>query len=285
MKLRPWWPVLALALLAGGCGYRLTAIERSRTDRSTTAWRAWDFPAYERLQFEASWNGVPAARFVMELVRDEAAGVDVVQVRGETIGVASFAFPYRSVGEATMPRGDPRGITAVSVGRARGKREEMEVRYDRALGVVGALRTRKGKTEEVSLADATSLDPITMIYALRRTPIVEGRPATFDVFPGDHLWRVTVMPFGTESIEVEAGAFEARKLVLRRDRLDREKKDVEAQTSEAWMSADEARVPLRMIANVPLGKLSVELVSRTVADAPPPDWKREFPDGRLPDDE
>jgi hypothetical protein len=277
--------LIVLALAFAGCSHQLTEIDASRRDRSSTAWRSWDFPTYEKLVYEATWNGVPAATFTIELVRDDVAGIDVIRGTGETIGLASVAFPFTAVAETTMPRGDPRGTDHVATADMRGKYEAVEMHYDRESGVVTALKTRKGRTDEISVADHGSVDPLSVLYALRRMRLSDGQPATLDVFPGDYLWRVTIVPLGKDTVEVEAGTFEARKLALRRDPIFRVKKNTDARISEAWVSDDEARVPLKMISNVTLGKLTIELVSREIGGAPPPEWKRDFPDDRLPVEE
>jgi hypothetical protein len=141
----------------------------------------------------------------------------------------------------------------------------MQTRY-------GALvhQTIRAKSREVRRRRRIAgpvLDPISALFALRSLPLRRAQELSFVVLAGNSLYRVELEVMGRERVYTKLGPRDALKLqgrgrrILDNGRPHPRKKKVRRVT--LWLSADAARIPLRLRGDTKLGPLQANLSSYT----------------------
>jgi hypothetical protein len=152
-----------------------------------------------------------------------------------------------------------------------------------------------GTTHKKKLPSTTTHDPLSALLRLRRLSGEPGAKVFFFALGGQRLWRTELGVTGHEVVTVPLGAIPALRLVGSSTRLsgsfatDTSRKP---RTFTVWISDDEYRVPLRVVAQTEYGEVRIDATSyqpgqpltasssdRTTA-AFPPGWPRTTPPSR-----
>ena len=221
----------------------------------------------ERLTYAFDWNGIPGARAWMGLkeeVKDGARWI-VLEYEGRTAVEIAWAWDYRVSGTAYL---DPQTLLpAVSTvtSTKKGKTKRSTTRFDRSAGVAETVTEKlyRGTSSTERVPFRQGLDLPTALLLMRTLELRAGESVTVEVLQSDKAYAVTLTAGAVETVSVRAGSFEAVPVDVR----------VEAQGSSGqgearseyravrvWLSA-QGHVPLKMEAQVTVGRVRAELVS------------------------
>lgn len=216
----------------------------------------------ERLVYNVAWSGIPAAgRLELEVMGKGAFfGREGFQLRTrvQTLNQAWALFgeidnqytsyidaasgqPHRLVKSIRQGRGQPRTADQLVIRNERGEAED-------ATG------------KRVSLAPET-YDLPALLTALRRQPLRESGRQRYHVLIEQQLIELDAEMIGRRQIVTPVGSFDAVGVRL----LPRQHTRYRA---TIWLSADENRTPLTIVATIPLGELRAELIGATLARLP-----------------
>ncbi len=251
-----------LALLVGG--ERIPPVPPSGLRLSDLHPSLRPFRPGERLAYAFDWNGIPGARAQMGLKEQVKDGIRwlLLQYEGQTADEIAWAWRYRVSGEAYL---DPQTLLpAVSiVTSTKGDRTKRSTtRFDRAAAmaetVTEKLYRNTRSTERQPFRHG--LDLPTALLFLRTLELRLGQSLVMEVLHRDGAYAVTLTPRGTETVQVKAGRFEAIVVDVRARSLGADEPWPQYQAVRIWISA-RGRVPLKMEALVPVGRVRAELVS------------------------
>lgn len=100
-------------------------------------------------------------------------------------------------------------------------------------------------------------DPVGLVYVLRVWDWSKSKEAAFPVYDGRKLYEVRAAAGPAGPVSVPAGNFTARPIALK---TFEQKKELTNIRFRIWLASDAARTPVLMEAELPFGKLRVELV-------------------------
>jgi hypothetical protein len=261
---RPRWPVLFVAgallatvdaMAAGEAAQRATSPPPAAKRE-----RAVPFAPGETLTYDVSWSS-----FV-------TAGTATIRVAEKKPSFASIAYYIVAEGRPTplvaklyslyykvdtlldayslLPQ---RG----SVYSEEGKRHRMKTTiFEHAKQRAGyqvETRTIVKKTIAIS---AVAQDPLGALFVLRSIPLKPGEKITMPICDGGVSYKILIEAGATESIKTGTGAIQAQRFSITPP------PDAGARTVLVWLSADAARVPVKMSAQLPVGAFVLTLSSR-----------------------
>jgi hypothetical protein len=114
-------------------------------------------------------------------------------------------------------------------------------------------RTIVKKTVAIS---AVAQDPLGALFVLRSIPLKTGEKMTMPICDGGVSYKILIEAGPTESIKTGTGAIQAQRFSITPP------PDTGARTLMVWLSADAARVPVRMSAQLAVGEFVLTLSSR-----------------------
>jgi hypothetical protein len=138
-------------------------------------------------------------------------------------------------------------------------KRRQRIKLDHDTGKATVVRQEEGKEERVSTYDVTAgaHDMAAATFALRNLPLGPGRVFELPVFTGRRSFTLKATVEGTESLATATG----RKDVYRvRVQTGFDGKFVAKRDIVAWMTADDAKVPVRVEADFVLGTLRADLL-------------------------
>lgn len=141
-------------------------------------------------------------------------------------------------------------------------RKRHKISTFRPNGVVDfEMRTASTARSQLKL-DPTAQDPLGAIYVLRALPLKPGlAPIVIPVTDSGKAYRMRVTVAGRESVRTGVGMLPALKLSL--VVTDATGRAADATDLALWLSDDARRLPLKMIAGLPVGSVQLTLASAT----------------------
>lgn len=217
----------------------------------------------ETLDYDLKWLKVTGgtARMTIAPVGDDAASFRITSIAKSSAGFSRF-FKVRDEIESTVARHDFSTVRYVKrLDEAGDKHDEVTVIED---GV--ATRTRK-KVKKVKVPRPI-MDPISVIYHLRRLDLTPGRVHDLELISDGKLYTVHAQAMRREKVETPMGVFDCIRVepkmvnsgVERQERL------------FIWYTADERRLPVRIRTELKVGAITAVLrnVSSGVTSTDPP---------------
>src|SRR5262245_45980464 len=119
-------------------------------------------------------------------------------------------------------------------------------------------------------------DLTSLAYALRLRPVTEGSKQKFSVLYGKELVDVEAEAAGRERVQTQAGTFNAIVVKLT------PKKKFTFSRARIWFSDDDRRLPVMIVASLPLGEARADLASVGVSFRPLPPLARIDPPKEKP---
>ena len=130
-----------------------------------------------------------------------------------------------------------------------------------AAGTVSMTRRRPGKPDHSDTLQrkVPVLDPLAFLTQVRMSPLTAS--ATYEVLDGRGLWVITMRPAVAEGGKRPSLRLQGRAVPIFWDgSRDGERKE---RPFTVWLSADEYRVPLRLVMPMGIGEVRADLVSVT----------------------
>ena len=225
----------------------------------------------ETLEYRANWMNIDVGTATMSV--EEGAtfeGKPAIHIFGKAKSSRTFSM-FFSIKDAAESWIDPEelfslGFVSDQVEGSNQDYQKWVLDYEK--GVAHRYRVNRKKDGSIQkydldfpLAKANVQDAASMLYFYRAFDLKVGQTLTSDVYVSKELWTLEVTVLGEEKgVKVKAGTFDCLKV---RPRVLRNGKAQEKGQMTVWVSHDEHRIPVKVVSEISLGKISAELQSWT----------------------
>ncbi|MGI9088656.1 MAG: DUF3108 domain-containing protein [Chthoniobacterales bacterium] len=228
-------------------------------------------PMHARYGF--GWNTLTAAEADFRLTKT-ADGRQQLEATGHTIGLARKLWSFDVTHVSLTDARSLRPIQVRETELVRSKKFVTEVNFTPP-GVVSkrdeeSAGVSKSKTHQLDFPNLNSIDSA-LLY-LRTQSLKADAPQRIVVYPSTSAYLCTLTPLGREKITVPAGSYEAIKLDLQLNKIDKKLQlapHKRFHRATIWISDDPNRMVLRIEAQIFVGTVFAELHSLQFDDARP----------------
>jgi len=264
---RRLWAAISLVLFLWLGGARFSSAADYGTTPSQPQGRLdshpFDYP--ERVEYVASWNGIPLASAEVRIAPTWVEGKKLyeVQISAETWSYLNPIWKMRDRVEASFEAetGYPRRFAF----RQRENRKSVDTIANFDLpGQKWIIHRQKGsKAQDYELIAPRTFDPVSAAYFARTLDFKIGNSVRLEVFGGKSLYAVILNVVARERIVVRGSEFDTYKIVPRIFNLSRSGLAEKVRQASIWISADEARMPVKITSQVSIGSVSIEMVRKS----------------------
>lgn len=221
----------------------------------------------EELTFSGTWMNINVGTGILSVETDTTFdGKPAIRLKGDVKSNARFSlfFAIDDAGESWI---DPVGL--YSLGFISDQQEGNISDYQRWTfdydnGVAKRKRTRRKADGPVERSDrdypltATHVqDPASMVYFFRAFDLKVGQKLESKVFVSRKVWDLEVNVLSKETVKVPAGTFECLKI---KPKVSLNGKPQKKGEMTLWVTDDERKMPVKIVSEVPLGKISLALI-------------------------
>lgn len=222
----------------------------------------YPFAGGESAEYRASWNGIPVATAEIQAVPALIDGKKFyqVRVRARTWRYLELIWKMRDVIESTFEANTLFPHRFIFRQRENRKKIDTTARFDPA-GKKWIVHRQQGeKIRDYEFVSQHTLDPISAVYLARSLDIKVGDTIRMEVFGGNSRYLVILEVAGKEPVAVQSGVFEAYKIIPRVINLASSGYAGRVRQATVWISADTKRRPLKIVSQVFIGYVNIELV-------------------------
>ena len=209
----------------------------------------------EKLYFDIYWLGVYVGRAVLEAVNDKGNVKITSQVHSSSF-ISTF-YKVEDYAESRVTNGIPSSFKIKQ--REGRKRSDKETFFDADNRRVTHINHIKGTKDEHNIAASNLWDVMSGFYFLRTRNFNIGETIYINIFDSNKFYQAEVEVLRREKIimsdEKELNAVVV-KPILKSEGLFENKGSI-----IIWLSDDEAKTPLKIETEVPIGRVTAELKS------------------------
>jgi len=230
------------------------------------------FAPGEELLYEFAWNGLSCAQCRLTLSEGVADGTSewVLHYEGSTSEAIQQFWAYRVEGDTHL---DPQSLLptlSVTTSHKGKKGKTVTTTFDRSAGVAEVVKLKlrpSGNRRSVrQVPFEMGLDLPAALLLMRALDLPMDKTTAVEIISSDKLYAAELRPIRRETVQVEAGTFEAlvvemRVRVVEGSRQERAREESKYRHIRLWISEDDARLPLKMESELAVGSVSAELVS------------------------
>lgn len=222
----------------------------------------------ERLVYEASWLGIPAARGWFELHRNKKdPSLWNVEAWIETNKVVDLLFHMRDYMRERVAVDSLKAQDIYQVQRENKRANEYTITFDDKSNLVVSTKKNHNGTEIREFISSDPFGPISGAMMALSQDLAPGRRLLFDVFSGTNRYVFDFKVESRERVVVPVGSYDALKVSPGIVYLSDGKLRRQAREATLWISADKGHLPLRIEAATYVGTIRADLVQ---IDGPPP---------------
>jgi hypothetical protein len=212
--------------------------------------------------FHARWNGIPVAQAE---VRAAPVTVDgrkfyEVKVSASTWKYLELIFKMRDTIESVFDPASSRPHAFIFRQRENRKVIDTHASFDPDKMKWSVSRQRGAKVKQYEFGSPHALDPISAVYLARSADFSVGDRIQMEVFGGRSRYLVSLDIEEREPISAMGKTVEAYRIVPKVVNLTRAGYAGRMRQATVWISADEKRMPLKMVSQIFVGNVSIELV-------------------------
>jgi hypothetical protein len=218
--------------------------------------------AREAASYRASWNGIPVADAEIE-----AAPVWIDGKRFYSVRVEARSWKYLDVlwrmRDTIESIFDPESLEPRRfVFRQRENRKAIDTKaeFDPDARRWFVRRQQGSKVREYDFVSSRTLDPISAAYLARTLELGPGERTELEVFGGRSRYRVVLQVEKKETVAAMGSLFEAYRVTPQIMNLSRSGYAGRLRQATLWVSADERRRPLRLVSEIFIGRVAIEMV-------------------------
>lgn len=228
------------------------------------------FPAGERLHFDIMMFGQLSGETILAVGEDEKRNGRTVIPMGGFLRGSPFLNKFYPIENSLHVWLDPRTyqpqLSEFSVNENH-KKMTYTTRYNQKARRVSSLRIKKNrKMRRQHKAVAPVYEPLGCIYAIRAMKLTVGDEFNYYLFDGRKERLVNVKVLGEEDVSVPAGLYRAKKIAISTKItggfVTEAMLKLKPRRGTIWIANDEARTPLKMIAETKLGPAEALLTKR-----------------------
>ena len=222
----------------------------------------------ERLVYEASWLGIPAARGWFELRRNKKdPSLWNVEAWIKTNKVVDLVFRMRDYMRERVAVDSLKTQDIYQVQHEKQRANEYTITFDDKSNLVVSTKKNHKGTETHEFISSDPFGPISGAMMALSQDLAPGRRLLFDVFSGTNRYVFDFNVESKERVQVPVGSYDALKVSPGIVYLSNGKLRRQARQTTVWISADQGHLPLRMEAATFIGTVRADLVQ---IDGPPP---------------
>ncbi|TAJ98719.1 DUF3108 domain-containing protein [bacterium] len=224
--------------------------------------RFYPFDGGESAEYRASWNGIPVASAEIQTVPLVIDGKKFYQVKvqARTWRYLELIWKMRDVIESTFEAKTLHPVRFIFRQRENRKKIDTTARFDPTSKKWTVHRQQGSSVRDYEFVSQHAMDPISAVYLARSLDFKVGDALRMEVFGGNSRYLVIMDIVGREPITVKTGVFEAYKIIPRVINLTSSGYAGRVRQATVWISADEKRRPLRVVSQVFIGYVSIDLV-------------------------
>jgi hypothetical protein len=236
----------------------------------------YSFDNPETITYQARWNGLLVATAEVQgtPVSVEGKRFYRVEVQAKTMSMIDYLWRMRDTITSTFDAKTLQPHRFVFLQRENRRNTDTTAVFDQDKNRWSVQRQRGSKVARFDFPSSGTLDPITAVYILRSIDIKVGDRFQFDLFGGKSRYLLTLDVVGRENITINSGSVDAYKIVPRLRNITNEGYAERMREATVWVSADERRIPLRIVSKVFIGSVYMEIEKDSVqlkkAAAPKP---------------
>lgn len=223
--------------------------------------RPYSSEAGEIAVYEASWNGIPvaSARIQARPLWTNGKKFYQVQIQARTWKYLDLIWKMRDSVESVFEAQTLHPRRFVFRQRENRKRIDTTAVFDPAGKKWSVNRKQGDKVKEYEFSSQHTLDPISAVYWVRSQKFNIGDTLRMEVFGGKSRYQVVLEVVGKERITLKDGDFDAYKIVPQVWNLSKSGYAARVRQATVWISADEKRRPLKVVSQVFIGSVSIEM--------------------------
>jgi hypothetical protein len=212
--------------------------------------------------FHARWNGIPVAQAEVRAAPVTVNGKELyeVKVSATTWRYLEFIFKMSDTIESVFDPESARPHNFIFRQRENRKVIDTHARFDADQMKWRVLRQRGEKVRRYEFGSPRTLDPIAAVYLARSADFNVGDRIQMEVFGGRSRYLVSLDINGREPISAMGKTVEAYRIVPKVVNLTRAGYAGRMRQATVWVSADEKKTPLKMVSQVFIGNVSIEMV-------------------------
>jgi hypothetical protein len=183
-----------------------------------------------------------------------------VKVFASTWKYLELIFKMRDTIESVFDPENARPHNFIFRQRENRKVIDTQARFDAHKMKWRVLRQRGAKVRQYEFGSPHTLDPISAVYLARSAEFSVGDRIEMEVFGGRSRYLVSLDIEEREPISAMGKTVEAYRIVPKVVNLTRAGYAGRMRQATVWISADEKRTPLKMVSQVFIGNVSIEMV-------------------------
>jgi hypothetical protein len=218
------------------------------------------FEPGEKLHYEVRWEKVPVARVNFEVrSAGQFQGAPALQFifQAKTYPALDVLFPVDGYIQAYTDPGMTRCLRLEKDMQEGWKRRAFRTDYDWERGMANYSKRQRVR-RRVPLEDGT-LDMLSVLYFARSLPLAPGLEVTRPVSSGKKAYQIKARVLRKETIVVNGRTWPAFLIEPDVRKAGGVFKKSKAPSVFLWISADERRIPLKLVSKVWVGAFFVEL--------------------------
>lgn len=222
----------------------------------------YPFEGGENAEYRATWNGIPVGSAEIQTVPLIIDGKKYyqVRVRARTWRYLDLIWKMRDSIESVFEAKSLNPRSFAFRQRENRKRIDTTARFDVSSKKWAVHRQQGNNIKDYEFVSESTMDPISAIYLARSLNLRVGETLRLDVFGGNSRYRVSLNIAGREQISVQSGVYEAYKIIPRVVNLTSSGYAGRVRQAIVWISADAQRRPLKIVGQVFIGSVYIELV-------------------------
>lgn len=219
------------------------------------------FDSHEVVTYQARWNGLPVASAEVQGTPLTMQGKKLyrVEIQAKTSSILDYLWRMRDTISSTFDTKTFQPHRFVFLQRENRRTTETTAVFDQENNRWSVQRQRGAKVARFDFVSGSTLDPITAAYILRSIDLKVGDRFQFEVFGGKSRYLLTLAVVGREKIALEAGPFDTYKIVPQIQNLTKNGYAGRVREATVWVSADERKLPLRIVSKVFIGSVQMDL--------------------------
>jgi hypothetical protein len=217
-------------------------------------------PDRESLSFTGTWTGITmgGAEFHFHRQGDEYLSEGTIR----TSGLVSLLYGVAAKAEAASGVEDLLSRRWSYVADEDDVPNNSMIRFERSSGRVLVIQRKGEKVERVVHESPRALDPLGMVYVLRRAELTVGSSFSATLISRWNLYRLDGKVVGPERIDVPAGEFDTTFVRADLRKLVNGNPEEQSRGLGIWLTDDECRLPVRIDADTKYGRVSLRLEER-----------------------
>jgi hypothetical protein len=220
------------------------------------------FNSGEKAVYHASWLGIPvaSAEIEMQALQQDGKKFYQVTVQAQSWRYLDLFFKMRDVIESKFDAETFHPSRYFFRQRENRKVIDTTAVIDPSTKKWVVHRQEGKKPKDFEFVSPYTLDPISAVYLARTLDFKVGDRLRLEVFGGKSRYLVTLDVVAKERVSVKSGEFDAFKIIPQVTDLSKSGYAKRVRQATVWISSDEKRTPLKIVSQVFVGSVNIEMV-------------------------